>query len=148
MTDVVRVDFSQTRSIVEDLERLEDSIQDTKYLLNAFSIKKNLTRTLYFYVGSMMLDNCLRNFEILWNIYVVTMDCDSLSKFLALLDRTAHFFEINDIFFIENKEYIFEKVDKLFFKTIKFDLVKQIKDIVGGEKFLLTWVMECEFFRI
>ena len=128
MSDVVRVDFSQTRSIVEDLERLSSSIDNTKHLLNAFSIKTKLTRSLYFYVGSLMLDNCLRNFEILWNIYVVTMDCDSLSQYLALLDSVARFFELND-----NKEYIFEKVNKLFFKTIKFDLVKQIQNLVGNQ---------------
>ena len=78
-----------------------------------------------------MLNCCLKNFENFWNIYIVTMDSESLSKFLELVDEVANFFEQNDIFFKENKNYIFEKVDKLFFKLIKFDLEKETKEIVG-----------------
>ena len=127
----IRVDFTRTRSITEDLDELEVSIDNTKHLINAFKVKKNLTRTLYFFVGSLMLDCCLRNFENLWNIYIVTMDCESLSKFLGLLDDIAGFFEKNDIFFEENKQYIFVKVNKLFFKLIKFELEQQTQKIVG-----------------
>ena len=125
------MDFTRTRSITEDLDELEVSIDNTKHLINAFKIKKNLTKNLYFFVGSLMLDCCLKNFENLWNIYIVTMDCESLSKFLGLLDDVADFFEKNDIHFEENKEYIFEKVNKLFFKLIKFDLEQQTQKIVG-----------------
>lgn len=125
------MDFTRTRSITEDLTELEVSIDNTKHLLNAFKIKKNLTKNLYFFVGSLMLDCCLKNFENLWNIYIVTMDCESLSKFLGLLDDISFFFEKNDIFFEENKKYIFNKVNKLFFKLIKFELEQQTKKIVG-----------------
>ena len=127
----IRVDFTRTRSITEDLDELEVSIDNTKHLLNAFQVKKNLTKNLYFFVGSLMLDCCLKNFENLWNIYIVTMDCESLSKFLGLLDGVSSFFEKNDIFFKENKTYIFDKVNKLFFKLIKFDLEQQTQKIVG-----------------
>ena len=88
-----------------------------------------------------MLDCCLKNFENLWNIYIVTMDCESLSRFLGLLDDISYFFEKNDIFFEENKEYIFDKVNKLFFKLIKFDLEKQTKKIVGKTYKILNYFL-------
>jgi hypothetical protein len=128
------VDFTKTRSITEDLEELVVSIDNTKHLINAFKVKKNLTKNLYFFVGSLMLDCCLKNFENFWNIYIVTIDCESLSKYLGLLDDIALFFEQNDIFFEENKKYIFGKIISLFSKLITFDLEKQTEKIVGKIK--------------
>ena len=136
MKQNIRVDFTKTRSITEDLEEIQTANDNTKHLLNAFKIKKSLTKNLYFFVGSLMLNSCLKNFENLWNIYIITMDCESLSQYLGLLDDVADFFEENDIIFPENKNYIFEKVQMLFFKLIKFDLAKQTQKIVGKASIL------------
>lgn len=73
----------------------------------------------------------IKNFEKFWNLYVVTMDTRSLTQYLALIDDITAFFEENNIFLTETKNYIFDKVNKLFFKSIKFDLVNETKTIIG-----------------
>ena len=77
------------------------------------------------------------NFENFWNIYIVTIDCESLSKYLGLFDDVVLFFEKNDIFFEENKEYVFTKINLLFSKLITFDLEKQTEKIVGKRPLII-----------